>query len=102
MGLSIAVYDNTEECIWEIKPRGEIDISNAHILKTRLETALAGKKQSITIDLSELSYIDSTGLGVIIGTYSSIKEDGLKVIVINPKNSVKKLIAISGLDKILY
>ena len=98
--FSIEVNDNTEECLWEIKPIGEIDIYNADIFKSQLETALAGKRQNITLDLSELEYIDSTGLGVIIATYTSIKDEGLKIKVINPGNNVGKLLNISGLDKI--
>ena len=100
MTLSIDVNDNTEKGTWEIKLIGEIDINNAQIFQGRLETALSGKRQDITLDLSDLEYIDSTGLGVIIGTYTSIDDEGLKIKIVNPKNNVKKLLNISGLDKI--
>ena len=101
MALTIKANNNEGAGIWEFKLSGEVDISNAHLFKKQLEAALAEKKQNITIDLSELSYIDSTGLGVIIGAYGSIKKDGYSIKVTNPKENVKKLINISGLDKIL-
>ena len=101
MALTIKANNNIESGIWEFKLGGEVDISNAHMFKKQLEAALAEKKQNITIDLSELSYIDSTGLGVIIGAYGTIKKDGYSIKVTNPKENVKKLINISGLDKIL-
>jgi anti-sigma B factor antagonist len=101
MALTINANNNTADNIWEFKLVGEVDISNAHLFKKQLETALAEKRQNITIDLSELSYIDSTGLGVIIGAYGSIKKDGFCVKVTEPKDNVKKLLNISGLDKIL-
>ena len=101
MTLSINADNNSESSVWEFKLIGEVDISNARYFKKELETALAEKKQDITIDLSELNYIDSTGLGVIIGAYGSIKKDGLVIRVVNPKDNVKKLLNISGLDKIL-
>ena len=101
MTLSINANNNSTEGVWEFSLIGEVDISNAHYFRKQLETALAEQKQSITIDLAELNYIDSTGLGVIIGVYGSIKKDGLYVKLLNPKDNVKKLLIISGLDKIL-
>jgi len=101
MAISISANDNAEKKVWEFSLVGEIDISNAHYFKRQLETALAEKRQDIEIDLEGLSYIDSTGLGVIIGIYGDVKDEGLAVKVKNPKDSVKKLLSISGLDKVL-
>ena len=101
MALSINTNNNTEREIWEISLIGEVDISNAHYFRKQLETSLAECRQSIEIDLAGLNYIDSTGLGVIIGVYGSVKKEGLSVKIINPKDNVKKLLIISGLDKIL-
>ena len=101
MTLSINVNNNKTNGVWEFSLVGEIDISNAHYFKKQLETAVTEKKQNISIDLSGLNYIDSTGLGVIIGVYGSVKKEGLSVKIINPKDNVKKLLIISGLDKIL-
>ena len=101
MALSINANNNTETGIWEFTLVGEVDISNAHYFRKQLEAALAEKKQNITIDLADLSYIDSTGLGVIIGVYGQVKKEGFSVKVLNPRENVKKLLTISGLDKIL-
>ena len=101
MTLSIDADNNTENGVWEFKLAGEMDISNAHLFKNRLETALAEKKQDINIDLSELDYIDSTGLGVIISIYITIKKEGHSVKLQKPKDNVKKLLSITDLDKIL-
>jgi anti-sigma B factor antagonist len=101
MTISINANNNEAESCWDFKLVGEIDISNAHYFKKQLETALAENRQNIRIDLSELNYIDSTGLGVIIGAYGLIKKDGLTIKVTNPKDNVKKLLGVSGLDKVL-
>jgi len=101
MSFSINTNNNGEKNLWEIKLAGEIDISNVNLVKNQLEAVLEEAKQSIEIDLSELDYIDSSGLGMIIKIYGAIKKDGLSVKLINPKDSIKKLLIISGLDKIL-
>ena len=101
MALSINSINNEANGSWDVKVSGEIDLSNAQQFKQELENALAEKRQNICIDFEKLSYIDSTGLGVIIGVYGSIKKDGYKVKILNPRDNVKKLLNISGLDKIL-
>ncbi|MDR1796085.1 MAG: STAS domain-containing protein [Clostridiales Family XIII bacterium] len=99
--MSINANNNAAEGLWDFKVVGEVDISNAHYFKTQLEAALAEKQQNIRIDLEDLNYIDSTGLGVIIGCYGQIKKDGLTIKLVNPKPNVKKLLTISGFDKVL-
>ena len=101
MTLTIDAINNTEKNAWIITLIGEVDISNADLFKNQVESSLAEKKQNIELDLLGLDYIDSTGLGVIMGTYGMVKKDGFSVKVTNPKDNVKKLLTISGLDKIL-
>jgi anti-sigma B factor antagonist len=101
MTLLINASDNKANSQWEFKLIGEVDISNAHQFKKQLEAALSATKQNIAIDLSELNYMDSTGLGVIIGTYGAIKKEGLSIRILNPKENVKKVIRVSGLDRLL-
>jgi len=101
MAFSIKGEDNTEKNIWEFELAGEIDVSNESIFRERLDEALCEKRQSIVLDFSGIHYIDSTGLGVVISAYGSMKDGGLTIKIINPKDNVKKLLNISGLDKIL-
>ncbi|MBW4875477.1 MAG: STAS domain-containing protein, partial [Paeniclostridium sp.] len=52
------------------------------------------------INLTNLDYIDSTGLGVMIGVLKKLKINGKEIYILNPKINVKKIFAITGLDKI--
>jgi anti-sigma B factor antagonist len=101
MALSINANNNEGTRAWDFKLVGEIDLSNAHYFKQQMEAALAEKRQNISVDLTKLNYIDSTGLGVIISVYGTIKKDGYCIKLLNPRDNVKKLLSISGLDKIL-
>ncbi|MDR0875001.1 MAG: STAS domain-containing protein [Clostridiales Family XIII bacterium] len=101
MALSINANNNEKAGAWEFKLVGEIDLSNAHYFKQQMEAALTEKCQNISVDLANLNYIDSTGLGVIISVYGTIKKDGHCIKLLNPRDNVKKLLSISGLDKIL-
>jgi anti-sigma B factor antagonist len=101
MALSInGNYDETKRR-WNFDLRGEIDISNAHQLRQQLDAAYGARPADIYLDLDNLSYIDSTGLGVIIAVYGTIRNKGHKTIIVNPKDNVKKLLRITSLDKVL-
>ncbi|MDR1496445.1 MAG: STAS domain-containing protein [Clostridiales Family XIII bacterium] len=101
MSLSIKGNYDAAGSRWNFDLVGEIDISNAHQLKQQLETAYATHPTDVYLDLERLNYIDSTGLGVIIGVYGTIRGDGHKTIIVNPKDNVKKLLRITSLDKVL-
>jgi anti-sigma B factor antagonist len=86
---------------WLYTVSGEVDISNAHLLKSKLETSYSEHAADLMIDVSDLGYIDSTGLGVIIGLFGQIRGAGHRIVLINPKENVKKLLRITSLDKVL-
>ena len=92
-------YDDVKKR-WEIALRGEIDISTVQSLKETLEEAFREKKSDISLVLSDLEYIDSTGLGAIIGAYGRMKEKGKDIVLIKPSATLKKLLAITSLNKV--
>jgi anti-sigma B factor antagonist len=79
---------------------GELDISNAESLKEKMYSLLEEEMIDIKIDLSQLEYIDSTGLGVMIGVLKKLKLNDREIYMYKPKSNVKKIFAITGLDKI--
>lgn len=86
---------------WQISPLGEIDVSNAADLRTALDEAFLEEKGDIILDFEQISYMDSTGLGVIIGAYSRMRELGYHLTLRNPRDNIHKLLSITNLDKIL-
>lgn len=86
---------------WELIAKGEVDISTAPQLRESLDGAYQEIKADILLRLDELNYIDSTGLGVIIGAYGRMQETDNRIKLINPKDNIKKLLNITSLDRIL-
>ncbi|MDR2162404.1 MAG: STAS domain-containing protein [Clostridiales Family XIII bacterium] len=101
MSLSINGNYDEQKKRWSFDLIGEIDISNAHQLRKQLEAAYDVHPSDIYLDLDKLNYIDSTGLGVIIGVYGAIRGNEHKTVILNPKDNVKKLLRITSLDKVL-
>jgi anti-sigma B factor antagonist len=101
MSLSISSSYDGELNKWLFTVAGEVDISNAHQMKVELEASYKEHAADLLVDVSDLNYIDSTGLGVIIGIYGQIRGEGQRIVLINPRENVKKLLRITSLDKVL-
>ena len=80
--------------------KGEIDIYNAQKFKEKLCEIIETFKKDLKIDLTELNYLDSTGLGIFVSVLKKAKTNGKDIYLLNLKENIKKLFKITGLDKI--
>jgi len=101
MSLQLQSSYNNELEQWELTAKGEVDISTAPQLRKSLDGAYQEKKADILLLLDELNYIDSTGLGVIIGAFGRMQESENRIKLVNPRDNIKKLLSITSLDRIL-
>ncbi len=99
MSLEIK-YNVTSDNILEIQPIGEVDIYTSPELKCKIYELIEEKKLDILINGDDLTYIDSTGLGILMGIYKKLKENNLNIKIINLKPNIYKLFDITGLNKI--
>ena len=81
--------------------RGEIDIYSIEKFRDTIEEKIKTQASEIILDCSELSYMDSTGMGVLIELRNKTKELGQKIIMMNPRPNIRKLLALTGVDKII-
>ncbi|MCT4507222.1 MAG: STAS domain-containing protein [Tepidibacter sp.] len=92
-------FDDNKDS-WNIDVHGEIDIYTANELKDSLIESVSSNTKDIILNASNLEYIDSTGLGVLIGILKRLKINEKDIYIINAKQNVKKIFNITGLDKI--
>lgn len=78
---------------------GEIDLMSAPDFKKRLYEAVGEGGTDVVLDCSELAYIDSTGLGILLGVLKRVRMTNHQVHICNLKESIRKLFRITGLDK---
>lgn len=79
---------------------GEVDIYTSQSLKEKLYNLIDTYKCDIKLDLKELNYIDSTGLGIFVGALKNAKQYDKKIYMSGLKDNIKKLFVITGLDKV--
>lgn len=79
---------------------GELDIYTAQKFKEQLYAVADSTQTDINIDCTHLNYIDSTGLGIFVGALKRARQHDKGIILTNPKENIKKLFVITGLDKV--
>jgi stage II sporulation protein AA (anti-sigma F factor antagonist) len=100
MSLQVELEQNRNVLIVRLK--GELDHHTADIVRFKMEDAiLRGRCEHVVLSLKELQFMDSSGLGVILGRYKLVKSRGGKMVVCDTHESVKRLFELSGLFKIL-
>lgn len=100
MSLHIELEHNRRTLI--VRLRGELDHHSAEVVRTRMEEAiLKGDTRHVVLSLKDLSFMDSSGLGVILGRYKQVTGKGGKMVVCEVNPAVYRLFELSGLFKIL-
>ena len=62
--MDLGISTNPTPELYTIKVTGEIDISNADSLRNAIDLALEQPTEAVELDFAQVSYIDSTGIGV--------------------------------------
>jgi anti-sigma B factor antagonist len=80
---------------------GEVDIYTAPKLKEELMPLVEKENHEVRIDLSHVEYMDSTGLGVIIGALKSSKSKQGQLKLFNATARLNRLFEITGLAEVM-
>ncbi len=85
-----------------VKILGEIDHHCAKGIRESIDKDIFYYRPKKTvIDLSEVDFMDSSGLGLILGRYSAIKEMGGTLAIIGASARTEKILKLSGVDKMI-
>ena len=99
MNLIIDVVEETDKSI--VRLSGEIDAYTAPQLKEAIIPLTQQKNNTVEVDLENVNYMDSTGLGVFISALKATKEHESYLKLVNIEERVLRLFKITGLDEIM-
>ena len=82
---------------------GELDEANAPYIRNNLDHLLETEKRfnKVIIDLSQLDFMDSTGIGVMLGRYKKLQSRNIPIYIINPSRQAEKIFQMAGLYEIM-
>lgn len=93
--VATSAEDDAAGSFTRVRCTGKLVTSSTGILQTEVRGLLPGAKR-IVLDLTDLGYMDSSGLGSIIGLYVSVKSAGGRLEVINLSARVRQVFSITN------
>lgn len=97
MELTITTHPSAERYL--IAVEGEIDISNADKLRNAIDLALEQPTERVELDFSQVPYIDSTGIGVLVGAARRASERERALSITGAQPNVLRVAQLLGVDK---
>ncbi|WP_395090697.1 STAS domain-containing protein [Armatimonas sp.] len=94
----LTIQTTIQEGVPLVALTGELDAYHAPRLKTELENQLGGSPRILVISLKRVSYVDSTGLGVLVAVRKQAEPAGVSLhLVMSPESAVRRTFTITGL-----
>jgi len=73
---------------------------SAEFFSSALENVLKNESTNVIIDFTKIDYIDSTGIGELVGYLNKFTSQSRKLILVNPSERIQKLLRLAKLDSV--
>lgn len=98
--MSIEITKNNDTLI--VRIYGEFDLRAAEFNRSDIDEKFRSQKaKNIIFNLSKVTFMDSSGLGIILGRYRKVTEQGGKVAMSNVPTKFNKILELSGVKRLL-
>lgn len=85
-----------------VKLSGEIDHHSVKTVRDEIDSQISfHRSNSVHLDLGDVGFMDSSGLGLILGRYTKVKENGGVFKIINPGKSARRVLKLAGTENII-
>ena len=95
-----AIKMSVEGASLALHPDGALDMETAPALGLAVDTAVHAHPAAITIDLTDVTFIDSVGLRVLVRAYRRSRRDGFALTVVPGNPTVDKILRLTGLNRL--
>ena len=77
---------------------GEIDMSVKSVFEEHLAEVSEAHQGDVVVDLGDVTFFDSAGLGVLLQARQQLESDGRKLLIARPSRSVTRVLEVSGVE----
>lgn len=100
--MSLSVHLFIKQHTLFIRLKGELDHHTSIELRERINMLMTDYEiRNIVFNMKELLFMDSSGIGVMLGRYNQVKRNNGLLVVCDLNNTIERIIRLSGLYKIL-
>jgi anti-sigma B factor antagonist len=98
--MELTLDSRTEGPFQIIAVGGEIDVYTAPRLREAIVAAIDAGHTRLVVDVEKVEFLDSTGLGVLVGALKKVRADGGTLDIVCTQERILKIFDITGLDKV--
>ena len=98
--LKIAL-DRRADGVAVVRFTGRLDFTSAPEARDQFAAAIAAGQRKLIVDLSKVGFVDSAGLGSLIGGMRAARQAGGDLRIANPSEQSKMLLSLTSLDQVL-
>ena len=84
-----------------VTPSGKLNMVHAHRLREEVDAILAKGHNRIVVDLTNVEFLDSSGLGALIGCLKAARQANGDLRIASPTEQVKLVLQLTNLDRVL-
>src|SRR5579871_2919446 len=99
---SLVITSSVESGAARIALEGELDLAGAHQLETQLDEIERGDAARLVVDLRGLTFIDSTGLRLLLQADARARERGCELVLLPGEPSVQRVFEVTGALDVLH
>ena len=100
-GFRIDATIDAADSLARLQLTGEVDAATAPLLEASIVDAAGAGAREIVLDCGDLSFIDSSGLSVLVASHKRLRDRGCLLVVDSPPPAARRLFEIAGLDRVL-
>ena len=96
------IISSVKNGVLYVKPAGDIDHHSAKEMRGAIDgLIIKNNPKELELDLSGIDFMDSSGLGLVLGRYKKQTDVGGKFKIINPTKRIMQILQLAGVDKII-
>jgi anti-sigma B factor antagonist len=100
VGIDIRLETRSEGSWTVVEVGGEIDLFSAPQLKERIARLVDEGTPRLVVNLEKVDFMDSTGLGVLLGALKRVRERDGSLAIVCPPGPVHRVLTLTGLHKV--
>ena len=98
--MPLDIAESVREDVVILTLKGRLTLGESNIVRERITQLAAAGKHNIVVDLGGVEYIDSTGLGILVICFTSLKKQGGALKLVNPNKRNVELLLLTKLHTV--
>jgi len=98
--MPLEIAESVREDVVILTLKGRLTLGESNIVRERIAQLSAAGKHNVVVDLGGVEYIDSTGLGILVICFTSLKKNGGALKLVNPNKRNVELLLLTKLHTV--